>query len=179
MEGNVSKIEFRADRCKHNISYPVSSTSDTGSQVSSSPSGIEYDRQTWSRDEPACISCRRLAAQYSVFFIHHKSVEVVYAKVVGIIVRATGTNDFNKFICVKGSSVCALTPARKQAWKLRELKKGKIEVKVISLTSLCFASHNEYHATGSNARRWCMQLKTALHARDLEELCHNRQTLKT
>ena len=109
----------------------------------------------------------------------HVSVEVVYAKVVGIIVRATGTNDFNKFICVKGSSVCALTPARKQAWKLRELKKGKIEVKVISLTSLCFASHNEYHATGSNARRWCMQLKTALHARDLEELCHNRQTLKT
>lgn len=49
MEGNVSKIEFRADRCKHNISYPVSNTSDTGSQVSSSPSGIEYDRQTWSR----------------------------------------------------------------------------------------------------------------------------------
>lgn len=39
MEGNVSKIEFRADRCKHNISYPVSNTSDTGSQVSSSPSG--------------------------------------------------------------------------------------------------------------------------------------------
>ena len=84
-----------------------------------------------------------------------------------------------KFICVKGSSVCALTPARKQAWKLRELKKGKIEVKVISLSSLWFASHNEYHATGSNARRWCMRLKTALHARDLEELCHNRHTLKT
>lgn len=71
------------------------------------------------------------------------------------------------------------TPARKQAWKLRELKKGKIEVKVISLSSLWFANHNEYHATGSNARRWCMRLKTALHARDLEELCHNRHTLKT
>lgn len=66
-------------------------------------------------------------------------------------------------------------------WRRRENKLGSCESLRKEKLKLKWYRyrHYEYHATGSNARRWCMRLKTALHARDLEKLCHNRHTLKT